>query len=317
MRAAIIEKFGPPESIQVRDCPQPEPQAGQLLVKVMASATNPVEAKIRAAGSWSHIKLPAVLGYDGAGVVEALGPGVTDFAVGDEVFFTPEVFGNNQGTHAEFTVVPAAIVARKPAKLGFVEAAALPLAGGSAYEAVVRRLRLEVGEAILIHGGAGGVGSFAVQIARAAGARVFATAGTNNQALLRELGAHVAIDYGKDDFAKVIARETGGRGVDAVFDSVGGELTAKSLTSVRPFGRLATILPPQGDLTHLYIRNQTLHGVFLHRERARLEALARLWEQGQLRAIIDQVLPLAEVAAAHRRLDSGHGRGKVVLEVAR
>jgi NADPH:quinone reductase len=315
MRAVVLPRFGPPEVLEVRDLPTPEPGPGELLVKLVASATNPVETKIRAAGSWSGIPLPAVLGYDGAGTVEKLGPGVTEFAPGDAVFFTPEIFGNPHGTHAEFTVVPARIVARKPPSLSFEDAAALPLAGGTAYEAVVHRLQLRVGETILIHGGAGGVGSFAVQIARAAGARVLATAGTANQDQLRALGADVAIDYSKSDVNQVVLEATGGAGVDAVFDTASGELAGKSSPVTRRYGRLATILPPRGDLTQFYLRNQTMHGVFLDRERPRLEALARLAEQGKLRPLIGEVLSLGEVVRAHQRLESGHGRGKIVLKV--
>jgi NADPH2:quinone reductase len=315
MRAVVLPRFGPPEVLEVQDVPRPEPKPGEILVRLVASATNPVEAKIRASGGWSRIPLPAVIGYDGAGVVEALGSGVSDFAVGDAVFFTPEIFGNPHGTHAEYTVVPAALAARKPPGLGFVEAASMPLAAGTAYEAIVRRLAVTVGETVLIHGGAGGVGSFGVQLARAAGARVLATAGAANQDLLRQLGADVAIDYAKDDLGAVVHRETEGRGVDAVLDTVGGELVARSVMATRPFGRLATILPPQGALTQLYLRNQALHGVFLVRERSRLEALARLAERGQLRPLVEEVLPLAEVVKAHRRLDSGHGRGKTVLRI--
>jgi NADPH2:quinone reductase len=315
MRAVVLSRFGGPEVLEVRDVPRPEPGAGQLLVRVVASGTNPVEAKIRAAGQWAQIPLPAVIGYDAAGVVEGLGAGVTDFAAGDEVFFTHDLFGNRHGTHAEYTVVRAEIVARKPAALSFEEAAALPLAGGTAYEAIVRRLAVKLGDTVLIHGGAGGVGSFAVQLAHHAGARVLASASARHQGLLRELGADVAIDYASEDVFAVAGREGGGQGVDVVFDTVGGELVARSLNVTRPFGRLATILPPRGDLTSLYTRNQTLHGVFLHRERARLEAMARLCERGQLKPLIEEVLPLEEVARAHQRLDAGHGRGKLVLRI--
>ncbi len=317
MRAVVLPRFGGPEVLEVRDVPKPQPAAGQILVRVMASATNPVEAKIRAAGSWSRIQLPAVIGYDAAGVVESLGPGVTDFAVGDAVYFTPEIFGNGNGTHAEYTVVPASIVARKPATLGFEEAAALPLAAGSAYEAIVRRLAVGLGDTVLIHGGAGGVGSYAIQLARAAGARVLATASSANQDLLRQLGADVPIDYTRQDFAAVVAQDTEGRGVDATFDAVGGDLVARSIPATRPYGRIATILSPAGDVTGMSFRNQTLHGVFLTRERARLEAMARLADRKQLRPILDKVVPLEQVVEAHRRLDSGHGRGKIVLQVAR
>ncbi|HEY8486881.1 MAG TPA: zinc-dependent alcohol dehydrogenase family protein [Limnochordales bacterium] len=316
MRAVVIERFGDPSVLELKELPTPQPGPGQLLVRVVASGTNPVDAKIRANGQWAGIPLPAVLGYDVSGVVEQVGPGVSDFQPGDEVFYTPEIFGNRWGSYAEYEVVPAAIVARKPRGLSHVEAAAVPLAGGTAWEAVVRRLRVQPGETILIHGGAGGVGSFAVQFARVAGARVLATAGPANQATLKELGADVAIDYTREDPAEVALRETGGRGVDAVFDTVGGETLARSLRAVRPFGRLASILGIRGDLTLAYRNNLAIHGIFLTRERRRLEEMTPLLERGQVRPLIDQVLPLDQVRRAHERLDSGHGRGKVVLQVA-
>lgn len=315
MKAMVIPAFGGPGIFEERSLPTPRPGPGEILVRVIASGTNPVDAKIRAAGHWAKISPPAVLGYDVSGIVDELGPGVTDFAIGDEVFYTPEVFENHYGSYAEFNVVATAIVARKPRNLSHIEAAAVPLAGGTAWEAVVRRLQLRVGESILIHGGAGGVGSFAIQLAKAAGARVIATAGPANQDTLKELGADVTIDYSQLEVAEAVRRETEGRGVDAVLDTVGGGLIAESLKAVRPFGRLATILGPQGNFTPLYMRNLTLHGVFLTRERARLEEMTPLLERGQVKPLIDQVLPLRAVAKAHERLDSGHGRGKIVLQI--
>ena len=315
MRAIVIRGWGGTDVFEQRDLARPQPGPGEVLVRVMASGTNPVDAKIRAAGSWSRIQPPAVLGYDAAGIVEALGPGVSDFAPGDEVFYTPEIFGTQLGTYAEYNVIPARIVARKPRRASFEAASAVPLAGGTAYEAIVRRLAVSAGETVLIHGGAGGVGSFAVQIARAGGARVIATASANNLDTLRRLGADVALDYGKDDVGAVALRETGGAGVDAVFDTAGGDNIAKSIAATRPFGRLAAILTPTGDLGAFSMKNLTLHGIFLIRERERLEALARLIDQGKVEPLVDEVLPLAEVARAHQRLDSGHGRGKIVLRI--
>ncbi len=312
----VLPRFGGPELFELRDVPAPVPGPGELLVRIAYSGTNPVDAKLRANGSWAGLAPPVVLGYDASGVVERIGPGVAAFAAGDEVYYTPEIHGNPLGTYAELNVVPAAIVARKPASLSHADAAALPLAAGTAYEAVVRRLALRPGETILIHGGAGGVGSFAVQLARACGARVLATAGPANQETLRALGADVCVDYRSQDPAEVALRETGGAGVDAVFSTVGGDAVRRSLPATRPFGRLATILGVEGDLTPLYARNLTLHGVFLTREGARLRELARLVDQGKLRPIVDAVLPLENVGEAHRRLDSGHGRGKIVLRVA-
>jgi NADPH:quinone reductase len=288
-----------------------------VLVRVVAAGTNPVDAKFRAEGDSIGLEAPIVLGADVSGVVEEVGPGVTDLAAGDEVYYTPEVFGpHSNGAYADYHAAKADIVATKPVVLTHEEAAGVPLAGGTAYEALVRRLAVRVGETVLIHGGAGGVGSFAVQIARAAGARVLATAGPDNQEVLKELGGDVAIDYQGQDVTEVALEETGGEGVDAVFDAVGGGTIVESIPATKPFGRLATILGAQGDLTPLYQKNQILYGVFLTRERARLEELGALIERGQVHPLIDEVLPLKEVDRAHERLDSGHGRGKVVLRVA-
>ena len=316
MRAMFVPAFGGPELFELREVERPVPGAGEVLVRVIASGTNPVDAKIRANGTWARITPPVVIGYDVSGVVEGVGPGVTEFSPGDEVFYTPEIFGNQWGSYAEYNVARVSIVAKKPRNLSHVEAAAVPLAGGTAWEATVRRLQLRMGGIILIHGGAGGVGSFAVQMAKTAGARVLATAGPSNQETLKQLGADVAIDYRSESVTEVALSETGGAGVDAVFDTVGGEVIAQSLPATRPFGRLATILGSTGDFTLLYTKNQTLYGVFLTRERRRLEEMTPLLERGQVRPLIDAVLPLEEVEVAHRRLDLGHGRGKVVLRVA-
>ena len=316
MRAVVLPQFGGADLMEVQDIERPAPGPNELLVRVRASATNPVEAKLRAAGQWARVTPPIVLGYDAAGTVEEVGAGVIDFEPGDDVYYTPYIFGNPQGTHAQYNVVPADIVARKPAGLSYAEAASIPLAGGTAWEAVIRRLQIRPGESILIQGGAGGVGSFAVQFARATGARVLATAGPDNQETLRDLGADVAIDYTSQDVIAAVQEETGGAGVDAVFEVAGENLVARSLPAVHPFGRIATILPPQGDLAALYRNNITLFGVFLTRERVRLDEMRPLFERGTVKPLIAQTLPLEEVAQAHERLESGHGRGKVVLDVA-
>ena len=317
MRAMVLPRFGGPDLFELRAVERPSPGPGEILVRVIASDTNPVDAKLQANGSWANLVPPVVLGYDVAGIVDEVGPGVHDLAAGDEVWYTPEIFGNPHGSYAEYQVVPTRLVAPKPKGLSFVEAAAVPLAGGTAWEAVIRRLALRPGETVLIHGGAGGVGSFAVQFARAAGARVLATASAGNLDLLRELGADLAIDYRSENVTEIVLAETGGTGADAAFDIEGTDRVARCLPALRPGGRVACILPPQGDLTLLYQRNVALHGVFLTRERRRLEEMCPLFERGQARPIIDQVLPLEEVRHAHERLDSGHGRGKIVLAIAK
>ena len=315
MRAMVLPRFGGPDRFELREVERPSPGPGEVLVRVMASGTNPVDAKLRANGTWANLTPPVILGYDAAGVVEEVGPGVPDLAPGTEVWYTPEIFGNPQGSYAEYEVVSAQLVAPKPKGLSFIEAAAVPLAGGTAWEAVIRRLALRPGETVLIHGGAGGVGSFAVQFACAAGARVLATASAGNLETLRALGADVAIDYRAEDVVDVVLAATEGRGADAAFDIEGTDRVARCLPLLRPGGRVACILPPQGDLTLLYQKNIALHGVFLTRERKRLEEMRPLFERGQARPMIDQVLPLEEVRLAHERLDSGHGRGKIVLEI--
>ena len=317
MRAMVLPRFGGPDRFELREVERPSPGPGEVLVRVMASGTNPVDAKLRANGTWANLTPPVILGYDAAGVVEEVGPGVPDLAPGNEVWYTPEIFGNPQGSYAEYEVVSAQLVAPKPKGLSFIEAAAVPLAGGTAWEAVIRRLALRPGETVLIHGGAGGVGSFAVQFACAAGARVLATASAGNLETLRALGADLAIDYRAEDVVDVVLAATEGRGADAAFDIEGTDRVARCLPLLRPGGRVACILPPQGDLTLLYQKNIALHGVFLTRERKRLEEMRPLFERGQARPIIDQVLPLEEVRRAHERLDSGHGRGKIVLEIGR
>jgi NADPH2:quinone reductase len=314
----VTPQFGGPDLFEERDVEKPYPGAGEVLVRVVAAGTNPVDAKFRAAGDSIGLEAPIVLGADVSGVVEKVGPGVTDLDPGDDVYYTPEVFGpRSNGAYAEYHAARADIVAKKPASLSHEEAAAVPLAGGTAYEAIVRRLCLRVGETVLIHGGAGGVGSFAVQIAKTAGARVLATASTDNQDILEGLGADVAIDYRSQDATEVALEDTGGEGVDAVFDAVGGGTIVDSIPATKSFGRLATILGAQGDLTPHYQKNQTLYGVFLTRERARLEEMGVLFGRGQVRPLVAEVLPLEEVGNAHERLDSGHGRGKVVLRVGK
>lgn len=317
MRAVVLAKFGGPDLFELRDVERPKPGPGEMLVRVIASSVNPVDAKLRADGRWANLKPPVILGYDVAGIVEEIGAGVMEFKPGDEVYYTPEIFGNPHGSYAEYNAVPAAIVARKPKGLSFEEAAAIPLAGGTAWEAITRRLRVRPGETVLIHGGAGGVGSFAIQFAKAAGARVFATASEKNLNTLRELGADLAIDYRSEDSLAIILTETNGKGVDAAFDIEGENRVARCLPALRPFGRIACILPPEGDLALLYQKNITLYGIFLTREKKRLEEMRPLFERRLVRPLIDRMLPLTAVAKAHERLDAGHGRGKLVLRIGK
>ena len=313
MRAMVIKDFGGPEVFEERDTEKPAPGPNDVLVKVHATSINPVDYKIRQAGSWAGIEPPAVIGYDVSGVVESVGSEVVDFEPGDEVYYTPEIFGG-QGSYAEYHVADAAIVARKPESLTHEEAASIPLAGGTAWDAVVNRGLIEVGETILIHG-AGGVGSLAIQIAVAAGARVYVTCSDYIEPHVKEWGG-LPINYEAEDFRQIIADETGGTGVDMVLDTVGGDTMSKSIEITKPFGRMVNIVGTKADLSSANPSNITVHFLFLQRDRVKLDQLRTMVERGKLEPVIDSVMDLSDVAKAHQKLEDGGVRGKIVLKVA-
>ena len=312
MDAMIITDFGDTDVFEHRDVAKPEPGPTELLVRVHASSVNPVDCKIRAAGSWAGISPPTVIGYDVSGVVEDVGEAVADFEVGDEVFYTPEIFGQ-QGSYAEYHVADESIVARKPDSLSHTEAAALPLAGATAWEGVVTRGEVTAGETALIHG-AGGVGSHAVQIADESGATVIATTSPETVDQTEALGATRAVDYESESFTDVIESEFD-EGVDLVFDTVGGETLVESTAVTNPHGRLVTILEPEGEWGNAYQNNYTVEMLFLERDRRPVDALRRLAEADRLEPVIDSVLPLEEVARAHEMVEGSGLTGKVVLDV--
>jgi len=313
MRAMVISGFGGPEVFEEREVDRPEPGPNEVLVKVHATSINPVDYKIRQAGSWAGVEPPAVIGYDVSGVVEEAGSGVEAFQAGDAVYYTPEIPGRG-GSYAEYHVAHESIVARKPANLSHEEAASIPLAGGTAWDAMVNRGLLEVGETTLIHG-AGGVGSLAIQIAVAAGARVFAVCSDYMEETVKEYGAF-PLNYQQEDFVEIVEEETGGEGVDLVFDTVGGDTMTRSLPVIKPFGRMVNIVGTKADLSSANPLNVTVHYLFLQRERTKLDSLRQLIERGQLSPLVDSVMDLTEVADAHRRLEQGGVKGKIVLRVS-
>ena len=315
MRAAVIERFGGPEVLEVRDVPTPEPGQGQVRIAVHAAAINPVDAHNRGDGTWASISPPAILGSDFSGTVDALGGDVAGWAPGEEVFGLAPFQGSTAGTYAEYHVAPASLLLRKPDRLTHIEAAAIPLAGATAHTVIVERLALRPEESILIHGAGGGVGTFAVQIAAATGARVIAAASARHHSLLNELGAELCLDHEVLDVPSAV-REQLGQEVDAVADLVGGEVLAPSLEVLREGGRAAAIIAPVGDLEPAIDRNHTLHGVLLDSsDRATLEAVRGLAAAGELRPIVSSVYPLEEVAQAHAELERGHVQGKIVLRI--
>ncbi|CAB3837775.1 Zinc-type alcohol dehydrogenase-like protein [Achromobacter dolens] len=319
MKAIVLTAFGGPHSLQLRDVPKPVPQPGQVLVRVHATSINPLDYQVRRGDYPDLVPLPAITGHDVSGVVEAVGPGVTAFAPGDEVWYTPQIF-DGPGSYAEYHVAAENIIGRKPASLSHLEAASLTLVGGTAWEALVVRAGLRVGESILIHGGAGGVGHIAIQLAKAIGARVYTTVRESNVEFVRGLGADVVIDYEKEDYVDAIQRETGGSGVDVVFDTIGGNTLSRSPDVLAQLGRVVSIVDiaqPQ-NLIQAWGRNASFHFVFTRQNRGKLDELSALVERGQLRPHVGAVYSLADIPAAHARLESGNNglRGKIAIAVA-
>lgn len=319
MKAIVLKSFGGPESFELCDVPKPVPQAGQVLVRVHATSINPLDYQVRRGDYPDLVPLPAITGHDVSGVVEAVGAGVTAYAPGDEVWYTPQIF-EGQGSYAEYHVAAESIVGRKPAALSHLEAASLSLVGGTACEALVARAGLRVGESILIHGGAGGVGHVAIQLAKAIGARVLTTVREANFAFAREMGADVLIDYEKEDYIDAVLRATDGRGVDVVFDTIGGDALSRSPDALAQLGRVVSIVDiaqPQ-NLIQAWGKNAAYHFVFTRQNRGKLDELSALVAQGRLRPHVGAVYALADVPAAHARLESRNNgvRGKIAIEVA-
>ncbi|HVP36686.1 MAG TPA: zinc-dependent alcohol dehydrogenase family protein [Terriglobales bacterium] len=313
MKVMAINRFGGPEVLELQEIPIPKPGPKQVLVKVHATSVNPVDYKIRQGTSRFPVKLPLVLGGDVSGVVEELGPGVTDFKVGDEVYYSPGL-GAGPGSYAEYNVTREEIVSFKPESLTHFEAASIPLAGGTAWDGLITRGKIQLGESVLIHAGAGGVGSLAIQIAKAAGAYVFTTCRSTNFDLVKSLGADCAIDYHSQDYTEVILKETKGKGVDLVYDTVGGDTMSKCVGLMKPYGRMVSIVNTTDSLNSAYMKNLTVHFEMSPRYRFKLDALRTLLERKQIKPVIDSILPLSQVAEAHRRLEQRGVRGKIVLD---
>lgn len=319
MKAVVLKSFGGPEAFELQELPKPVPQAGQVLVRVHATSINPLDYQVRRGDYPDLVPLPAITGHDVSGVVEAIGPGVTAFAPGDEVWYTPQIF-DGPGSYAEYHVAAESIVGKKPPSLSHLEAASLTLVGGTAWEALVVRAGLRVGESILIHGGAGGVGHVAIQLAKAIGAKVYTTARENNFEFARRMGADVVIDYEKEDYAAAILRETGGRGVDVVFDTIGGDTLSRSADVLAQLGRVVSIVDiaqPQ-NLLQAWGKNASYHFVFTRQHRGKLDELSALIERGQLRPHVGAVYALADIAQAHARLETPNNglQGKIAIAVA-
>jgi len=312
VRAIVQHSYGGPEVLELEEVPTPEPIATEVQVRVHAAGINPVDFKTRAGtGMAGILEPPMTIGWDVAGTVTEVGVGVTRFCVGDEVLGMPW-FPREAGAYAEYVAAPSRHFVGKPHTLSFEEAAALPLAGLTAWQLVVDAISLQQGDDILIHGGAGGVGHLAVQIAKARGATVFATARAEQAEWLRELGADEVIDYRSERFEERVAD------LDAVIDFPGGDLGARSLEVLRPGGKLVQVRGTVAEelLAAAKDRQQRVTGFLVEPDPVGLDGLVSLIEAGKLQIHVDQVLDLEQAAEAHRMAEAHHGGGKLVLRVS-
>jgi NADPH2:quinone reductase len=322
--------------LQLCDTPKPElPSPHHLCVALAAAGVNPLDTKLRAKPAFYPDKLPAILGCDGAGIVEEIGSAVTRFKIGDAVYFCNGGLGGNlggePGCYAEYTTLHEDYCALKPANLSLHESAALPLALLTAWESLLERANLQAGQTILIHGAAGGVGHIAVQLAQHLGAHIAVTVGNEKQAgLAHGLGAEKIIDYNEQDFVAETLDWTDGKGADVVLDTVGDETYLRSLNAARVGGKLVSILATPLAATDVQLaRMRNLSLCFdlmltpqllkLHDERVRqrkiLEQGARLVEAGKLGVLVSHRLPLEQAAEAHRMIEAGGMIGKIVLSI--
>ena len=306
MKAAYIEAQGGPEVLKYGDLPDPVPGSGEVVVDIHAASVNGADWKVRAGGYSKLSEFPYVLGRDFSGVVSAVGDGVEDLQVGDEVFGVCDV--GQEGAYAEKIAIKASIIAKKPASMSHVDAAALALIGLTALVSVEDTLKLQSGETILIQGGAGGVAGFAIQLAKHIGARVITTASAANHDYLRTLGADQVIDYNAEDFTEAVSD------CDAVFETVGGDVAERSFSVLKSGGRAAFIAsgpkaptPPRDDVESLRPS--------VGRDRPHLERIVELVDAGAVTVPEITRYPLSDVVEAHRVSESRHLRGKLVFEV--
>lgn len=326
MRALLLKEYGGPEKLSLADVDRPEPAAGQLLVKIAAASVNPIDLKIRE-GLPIGPAMPAILGCDFAGTIAAIGSGVTGFRIGEEVYGCAGGVKGHGGSLAEYIAADARLVAPKPVSLSFREAAALPLVSITAWDAM-ERAGVKAGDHILIHGGTGGVGHVAIQLAKQLGARVAATVSSEEAAsIARELGADETIDYRSEEAADYVGRLTGGQGFEVIFDTVGGPNLANSFKAAAVGGRIATTSArTTADLSDMHAKALTLHAVFMllpmlrgpgrERHGEILRRLASLVDGGKLRPLVDSHRFTLETAGeAHALLGAGKVRGKVVISI--
>ncbi|MCL5966961.1 MAG: NADP-dependent oxidoreductase [Deltaproteobacteria bacterium] len=309
MKSVRIHTYGGPEVLVYEDAPRPTPGTGEVLIRVHAAGVNPVDWKVREGyvKQWITHSLPLIPGWDVSGVVEAAGPGARRLQKGDEVYSRPDI--SRDGAYAQYIVVRESEVAIKPESLDHIHAAAIPLAALTAWQALFDAAGLGAGQKVLIHAAGGGVGSFAVQLAKWKGAHVIGTASKRNHDFLRTLGADETIDYTATRFEDAV------RNVDVVLDTMGGDTQKRSWKVLRKGGILVSILtapPPEEAAAHGMRQAYT----FVQPNAAQLVEIAKLADSGKLRPVVETVLPLPEARRAQELSQAGHVRGKIVLRVA-
>ena len=306
MNAIVVHEYGSPEVLKYEDALRPEPKNDEILIRTMSAGVNPVDAAIRA-GLFRTGQLPFIPGMDVAGVVEKVGANVTKFKAGDPVY--AYLSFQEQGGYAEFTIARENETALKPKGISFEQAAAVPLAATTAWQALIDTAGLKAGQTVLIHGGSGGVGHFAIQIAKARGAKVIATASAPNQDLLKQLGVDQPIDYTKTKFEDVV------KNVDVVLEATRSDSMSRSYGVAKKGGFIVSITgsPDQAQLDQHGLRGQSL---MAHPDANVLEELTKLIEAKKLTPLVSQVFPLNEAAKAQQQIETGHTRGKIVLKVA-
>jgi NADPH:quinone reductase-like Zn-dependent oxidoreductase len=307
MKAVVIHEYGGPNVLKYEDVPRPEPKEDQILVRVVAAGVNPVDGMIRSGMFASENRaFPITLGGDIAGVVEKVGSKITKVKAGDPVFAYVSL--DNSGGYAQYALVTEREAAPKPKSLTYVEAAAVPIVAMTAWQALVDNAKLSAGQTVLIHGGSGGVGSFAIQIAKARGAKVIATASTANQEFLKQLGADVAVDYTKQKFEDVA------KDVDVVLDSIGRDTLARSYGIVKKGGIIVSLVarPKQPELEKHGIRGTALN---VEPNSEELAQIGKLIDDKKIKVTVSQTFPLSEAMKAQEQVATGHTRGKIVLKV--
>jgi len=309
MKAIVIHQYGGPDVLKYEDLPRPQPKDDQLLIRVIAAGVNPVDGMIRSGmfDKEGNRAFPIILGGDIAGVVEKIGSKIAKFKAGDPVFAYVSL--DNNGGYAQYALTTERETAPKPKSITYVQAAAVPIVALTAWQALMDSAQLSPGQTVLIHGGSGGVGSFAIQIAKARGAKVIATASTANQDLLKELGADVATDYTKQKFEDVA------KDVDVVLDSVGKDTLARSYGVLRKGGFIVSIV---ARLDQTELDKHGIHGATLSVDPNpdELAEIGKLIDQGKIKVVVSQTFPLSEAKRAQEQVATGHTRGKIVLKVA-